>query len=459
MPIMDAVVGPSERDRARRWCLSHRHRDSGLVRAMGPLTLGASIVNIVVGAGIFAVPGALAACVGRYAPLAFLICAIAVGSVAVCFAAGGSRVPTSGGAYGYIEAAFGPFTGYVVGTLLWFSDALACGGVAAALADVSVSILPPSLRGVVHSAVIVGVIGGIALVNILGVSHGARLVHAMTLVKLVPLLVFVVVGAHAVHIANFSQAGDPVADPGVGTLGRAVILALFSCSGMEASLCASGEVKEPARTIPRAIGVAMLSVTLLYVAIQVIAQGILGSALAHSSVPLADAMARVSAPLRLLMLVGAALSMFGWIGSDILGTPRMLFAFARDGLLPSALGRVHSRTHAPHVAICCYAVLAVGLALTGTFTELAVLSTLALAPLYIAGCAAAWSLARRGVALAGTPLTVRWLPVAMVTGIASMIAMVAMASRAEILGLAVAVALTVAVYGLMIRTRLAARGA
>jgi APA family basic amino acid/polyamine antiporter len=93
-------------------------RDAGLVRVVGPWGLTASIINALVGAGIFAVPGALAISIGPYAPLAFLVCAVAVGSVAICFAEGGSRIPTSGGAYGYIDAAFGPLTGYVAGTLL-----------------------------------------------------------------------------------------------------------------------------------------------------------------------------------------------------------------------------------------------------------------------------------------------------------------------------------------------------
>jgi APA family basic amino acid/polyamine antiporter len=89
-------------------------RDEGLVRKVGPWGLAASVVGIVVGAGIFAVPGALAAAVGPYAPLAFLVCGLAIGAVAICFAEGGSRMPTSGGVYGYIEAAFGPLTGYVI---------------------------------------------------------------------------------------------------------------------------------------------------------------------------------------------------------------------------------------------------------------------------------------------------------------------------------------------------------
>lgn len=412
--------------------MSGIHRDAGLVRAMGQWGLAANLVSTIVGAGIFAVPGALAACIGPYAPLAFLACGIAIASVAVCLAEGGSRIPTSGGIYGYINAAFGPCAGYIAGTLLWLSDVLACGGISAALADACVSLLPPSFKAPVHAAVIVVVIGAIATLNIGGVQRGARLVNLATIVKLLPLAVFLVAGAWAVHSANF--APQPLHHAREG-LGRAVILALFALTGMEGSLNASGEVENPSRSIPRALAIAIGSAVLLYVAIQVTAQGILGPALAHSTVPLADAMARISPALRDLMLVGAAISMLGWITGDILASPRMLFAFGRDGLYPRILGRTDPRTHAPHIAILCYAAIATVLALTGTFAELAVLATLAAAVLYIGGCLAAWRLAHNGVARAGTPLNFRWLPVAMVVGIASMIAFIALASRAEIIGL------------------------
>jgi amino acid transporter len=331
--------------------------------------------------------------------------------------------------------------------MLWFSDLLACGGVAAALAAVAASLVSPAWHEPVRVIVVIGVVGGIALINIGGVARGARLITAMTVVKLIPLAVFVIAGAGAIDSANFVVTVEPTTE----SLGRALILALFTFTGMEVSLCASGDVRQPSRTIPRALAIAMLSVTLLYVAIQIIAQGILGPALAESTVPLADAMARISPTLRVLLLVGAALSMFGYLTSDILATPRMLFASARDGMMPRALGRVHPRTHTPYVAILCYAALAIVLALTGSFTELAVLATLAVTVPYIAGCAAAWRLAQRGVAQSGPPLNFRWLGVAMVTGIVSMVLLIALASRAEILGLAGAIAVCVALYFVLSR--------
>ena len=162
-------------------------------------------------------------------------------------------------------------------------------------------------------------------------------------------------------------------------------------------------------------------------------------------------MAPISPALKFIMVAGAGMSMFGYLGSDILGSPRLLFALARDGLLPRVLGRLHPRTHAPHIAIGVYAILAIALALTGTFAELAVLSALSTAALYVLGCAAAWRLTRRGVALAGEPLRFRWLGAAAIIGIASMVLLIAMASRAEIIGLAVLVGASAGIYLLQTR--------
>jgi APA family basic amino acid/polyamine antiporter len=179
----------------------------------------------------------------------------------------------------------------------------------------------------------------------------------------------------------------------------------------------------------------------------------LGASLSQSVVPLADAMARISPVLRMVMIAGATISMLGFIASDLLSSPRILFAFGRDGLLPHALGRVNPRTHAPDVAILCYAALAMVLALTGTFVELAVLATLAVTVLYAVGSVAAWRLARDGVAQNGVPLNFRGLTAAMVVATASMVIFLAMGSRAEILGVFAVMAVSGTIY--VVQTRLA----
>lgn len=425
-------------------------RDAGLIRAVGTGALAAALVNIVIGAGIFTIPSALAAALGVYAPLAFVLCGIAMAAIAICFAEGGSRIPSSGGAYGYIDAAFGPLAGFVTGNLLWLSGVLACGAVAAALADVTARLLAPAwLAGATHAAVIVAVIGVNAYVSIAGVSQSARVISIATVVKLVPIFLFVAIGAFSVHASNLA----PAEIPSPQDIGRGLILALFAYSGMEATLGASGEVAEPAKTIPRALLIAMVAVAVIYVSIQTVAQGILGGALQNATPPLAAAMAAVHPALRMMMLAGAGFSMLAWMSSDFLGNPRILFAVARDGFLPKVLGRVHPRTHTPHVAITCYAALSIGLALSGTFAELAVLSTLATSVVYVLGALAAWRLTRQSVAFAGPPLNFPWLGTAVIVATFSMIVLTALASWTEIVGIAALVGAIVTAYGLQVWRR------
>jgi len=425
-------------------------RDQGLLRALGPWSLASGIFSMIVGAGIFAAPAALAQALGAWAPLAILGCALAVGAVAICCAEGCSRMPTSGGIYGCVEAAYGPLAGFICGILLLVGDLLACGGVAAALASGAAVLAPAAWGPVVRVAVIVAVLGALASINCRGVRRGGQFVTLSAALKLLPLLVFVAVGLGAMHGANLKLM--PTGSPAIG---RAVLLSLFTFMGMEGALLVSGEVRQPNRTIPRGLLLALCAVTTLYVLIQIVAQGILGGALARSATPLADAMASINPGLRLLLMAGAALSMLGWLGSDILATPRILFAIARDGRLPALLGRLNPKTHTPNAAILLYTCAGALLAITGTFAELAVLSALASTVLYIYMCLAASRLQQRGTALAGVPLNFRWVKAAAAIGVGSMIVVIALASPVEILGLALLVGLSAVLYLAQTRGRLA----
>ncbi len=148
-------------------------RDAGLRRCIGPVALGAAVVNGVVGAGIFTLPAAMAQAAGGRAPLAYLLCAVAVGMVVVCLAEAGSRMPTSGGIYGYVTFALGPLAGFVCGILTWMASVLACGGIAGAFAATIGTVLPGLAAGPGRAAVILLTLGGIALVNTRGVRGGS----------------------------------------------------------------------------------------------------------------------------------------------------------------------------------------------------------------------------------------------------------------------------------------------
>ncbi|HEY6925301.1 MAG TPA: APC family permease [Steroidobacteraceae bacterium] len=433
--------------------MSALNRDTGLNRVVGPAALAASMLSIVVGAGIFVVPAQLAQALGSLAPLAVVACAVGVGAVGVCMAEAGSRIPSSGGVYAFVDAAFGPCAGYVAGIMLLVSNVLACGAVSSALGDVAAASLPAGIRTEVHGAVAAGTIVVICGINIGGIERGMRLVSVSTLVKLIPLVAFIAIGGFAIHAGNFRA---PVTIGGAD-VERALLLTLFAFQGFETSLSAGGEIRDPTRTIPRAVLLALSGVALLYILVQVVAQGILGPSLAHSTVPLADAMGTISPALRALLLLGAALSMFGWLTSDLVGSPRILFAFGRDGLLFRALGRLSARTHAPYPAIITYGAVSIVLASWGSFAELAAPAALALAALYIAVCCAAWQLARRGVARAGAPLGFRWVGAAASVGAVSMATMLFLAPRIELLKLLVLPAASLLVY--LIQTRVLYRTA
>jgi APA family basic amino acid/polyamine antiporter len=171
------------------------------------------------------------------------------------------------------------------------------------------------------------------------------------------------------------------------------LILVFAFAGIEVALIPSGEVRDPERTVPKAIALAMVGVTILYIALQVVAQGILGPALPQSAVPLADAAgASLGGWARSLLLAGAAISMFGHLGGMTLSIPRIVYALARDGYLPRALAAIHPVYRSPQLAIITQSVLTLALAITSTFEQLAVIANVAALALYLGCAAAAWKL-------------------------------------------------------------------
>jgi len=177
---------------------------------------------------------------------------------------------------------------------------------------------------------------------------------------------------------------------------RTSLILIFAFAGIECALVPSGEVRDSQRSVPRAIAIAMIGVTVLYITLQIVAQGILGNGLATATVaPLADAAGlSLGSWAQAVLLAGAAVSMFGNVGGMILAMPRMVYAMARDGALPGGLAAVHPRYHSPQRAIVLQSLITLVLALSGTFERLAVLANVSALVLYF-GCAlAAWQLRR-----------------------------------------------------------------
>ncbi|MFL5366673.1 MAG: APC family permease [Myxococcales bacterium] len=374
-----------------------RGPESALVRAVGTVGLAAGIVNVTIGGGIFRLPSGVAALVGAAAPLAYLVCAAAMALVVLCFAEAASRVSLTGGAYAYVEVAFGPLAGFVSGVLLWLGLTSALAAVATFFADSAAALVPAVASG--KGAFIAFVLVLLAILNVRGVRGASRFNTVMTVAKLLPLVVFVVVGLAAGTPANLRWTRAP----SIAEIGRASLFLIFAFCGIEAALVPSGELRNPERSAPRAILVAMTAIVVIYLAIQIAAQGVLGPALATQATPLAEAAGVAAGPWgRTLILVGSSLSMFGYVSGMTLSIPRMLFAFARDGFLPARVAAVHPRYRTPHVAIAIQTAIAVLLAVSGTFEKLAILANAAILLVYAACALAAAELRRRDVRIEGS---------------------------------------------------------
>jgi basic amino acid/polyamine antiporter, APA family len=375
--------------------------DEKLVRGIGIPALTANIISSTIGAGIFVIPATVAKGLGPAAPLAFVCCAIAMVLFVTCFAVAGSRVSLTGGLYAYVEVAFGRYVGFLAGILYFLTALGAVAGVVNVLAN-SVALVVPFLGGpIMRLVVMLAVYGSLVLINIRGVRKGAGAVMVITLAKILPLLLFICVGMFFVHPPNLAWSGWPTSR----SLGDAVVLLMFAFVGIEVALIPSGEVKNPARTVPRSAYLALVVTTIIYITIQLVAQGTLGADLAnYKDAPLAEAAAKFLGNIgRTILIAGATVSAFGFVTSDILSSPRMIFAFGRDGALPAFFAHVHPRYRSPDVAIITYAVLAFSLSVTGTFEQLAVLSNVAVLLMYLLCCAGCWFLVQRDVRGDGQP--------------------------------------------------------
>jgi APA family basic amino acid/polyamine antiporter len=225
-----------------------------------------------------------------------------------------------------------------------------------------------------------------------------------------------------------------------------MVLVMFAYSGMETALVPSGELRDPARNVPRATAVAIVLVVLLYLGLQVVGQGVLGAALGRSGVPVADTAGALWSPGRIVLLVTACVSMAGFLMGNLFGTSRLVFALGRDGYLPRVFGTVSARHRVPLLALAIHAALAWMLAIAGSFDALALISGGAICLVYALVSIAAWRAQRRDLRERGQPFVLRGGPLVPVLAVAAMVTILATLTGKEWLAIGVALAVLVAVY-------------
>lgn len=370
---------------------------AGLKRELGKWDLTAIGVNQVIGGAVFLMAAPLAREIGPWSAIAVALIGILSLMIALNFAEAGSRFDGTGGAYLYTRAAFGRFFSFEVGWMMWVTRVTSWASVVNGLTT-ALAYYWPSLGadqpGLAREAVITGVILTIMTINVLGIRQSAWVVNALTIGKLTPLVIFIVLGLP--HVAFTALV--PELAPTWTQISTAALLLIFAYGGYEVVGVPAGETKDPKRAVPFAMVMTIVIVAIVMTLAQVVAMGTL-SDIGASQRPLADAsLLFIGVWGALLMTTGGAVSMSGNNMGQALSGSRNLYALAEQGDLPSIFGRVHSRFHTPAVAIVVTSLVALGLALFGNFVTLAASSAVSRLLVYAGTCASVLVLRRQGPA-------------------------------------------------------------
>lgn len=366
----------------------------GLIRAIRRWDLVALVINAVVGAGIFGLPSEVFGRIGVYSLLAFVVCAAAVSLIVLCFAEVSSRFSDTGGPYLYAREAFGPVIGFEVGWMMWIARLTAFAANCNLFVAYFAYFVPSAGAGLGRVITITVIVFALTIVNLAGVRDAAVVSNAFTVAKLVPLVVFVVVGCFFLDPAAFTPGASPV----FGDFSVSVLLLVYAFSAFEMAAIAGGEARNPRQDLPRALLTGIAAVSVFYVMIQIVAIGTLPG-LANTTRPLTDAAGRFLGPFGAsLITAGALVSILGNLNVILLVGPRLPFAMAQRGELPGLLALTHRRFHTPHIAILVTAGIVLVLTLSGTFVYAVTVSVIARLLSYAATCAALPVLRRRDTA-------------------------------------------------------------
>lgn len=340
-------------------------------------------VNAIVGSGIYAFPGILAARLGPASFLAFGLCGLLSVLVALCFAEAAGMHERSGGPYVYAQAAMGRQIGYLVGWTCWIAAVMSWAAVARAIAPYLGHLWAPLGHPIGGAAVAVGITLLLGVVNYLGVKPGAYTMDLLTVAKLLPLVVLVAAGFIQGHL----PAGE-LCPHGLGPLPAAAFTAFFAFQGFEVVPVPAGETARPQRNIPIAVLGSLLGATALYMMVQWAAV-LTTPGLATADQPLAEMGRVVLGELGGQMVAGAAvISMLGFCAGVALTGPRYLEPLAQDGHLPRALALRHARLGTPHRAIIATTGLTALLVVLLNFSQLVNLAVLTVGVQYLATCLA-----------------------------------------------------------------------
>ncbi|AKS41265.1 APC family permease [Wenzhouxiangella marina] len=376
-------------------------------RDMGTLGVLFIVVNGLIGAGIFGLPEALHVAVGSFAPWLLLIGGVLVMAIVVCFAELTRLTDRSGGPQRYAADAFGAYPGFVVGWTFYAARLISQGANVLVLVAYAAALWPVVGEGAAKVALIITVLGGITVVNVIGIKRVVAVLGAMTLFKLLPLLILMVVGISA------AASPGPLVLPQFSAVEGIALAALYAFVGFENATIPAGETRDPQRSMPRALLLGLALVTLIYFGLQ--------WAYSHSVIagtgpeaPLTALAGEYGGDIGALLIAATiVMSVLANLTAGHTSASRMPSAMADDGLLPGWFGRV-SRWGTPANSIVFYGVGAILFSLWDDFLALAAVSTLARLLAYVSSILALPRLRRQAGLPAFNTSIVLAAPVALV---------------------------------------------
>jgi basic amino acid/polyamine antiporter, APA family len=346
-------------------------RSKGLTPALG--LVGATAINLgaIVGAGIYAVLGIIAGVAGPALLLSIGIAALVAVLTALSFSEVAAHIPREGSVYEFGHELISPAAGFLAGWMWMLANVFAGAAVALTFAHyvaAALSILP--VQGVAAALCIL-----FTALNFTGVRHSSMVNITLVAANLIILAIFIVFGIAHLTLGNF----QPFVPAPAGVLVGAYYI-FFAYSGFGRAATVAEEIKDPERTVPRAILISILISTGFYLCVGVAAVGLVGApALAQSAAPLTSAVSATgAAPLAYVVSLGGLLATASVLLTSILGVSRVAFAMARRGDLPRSLSTVHPRYLTPSYAVVITGSVTTLLTLFANLAGVVALSTFAL---------------------------------------------------------------------------------
>lgn len=340
---------------------AHLKRDIGLFGA------AFLVLNSVIGAGIFALPGKIAVSAGLFSPWLFLVVGVLFLSVVLTFAELASYYEQTGGPVLYATDAFGPLAGFSTGWLIYLARMTAFAANANVMAAYLASLTDIFASEPARTAIITIVTVGLTWANVMGVKDGVRTLGVLTFLKIIPLMLLVLLGLQHVTSATLVPSGFEIENPGATTL-----LLIYAYVGFETIGVTAGETSKPRRNIPVALIRTLIGTGLLYFLIVLVFVSVI-SAEQYGDATLVDVGRALAGPAGALVITLAAVfSIGGNLAGSILAAPRLLFSLAENRLLPQWFANVNAKYATPDRAIIVMGAMALVLALSSNFVDLAI---------------------------------------------------------------------------------------